>query len=72
MNERKNILIVFVDVSFFFRPVYIKSFYAFTKKFPKLFTTGVKEHQSNVTFLDLIRSYQDTLTGWKRGMTLNP
>ena len=36
----------------------IKSFCAFTNKFSQLFTTRVREHQSNVTCFGLIRSHQ--------------
>ena len=35
-----------------------KSFCAFTNKFSQLLTTGVREHQSNVTCFYLIRSHQ--------------
>ena len=35
-----------------------KSFLAFTNKFSNLFTAGVREHQSNVTCFELVRSHQ--------------
>ena len=35
-----------------------KSFCAFTNKFSQFFTTGAREHKSNVTCFDLIRSHQ--------------
>ena len=35
-----------------------KSFCAFTNKFLQLFTIEVREHQSNVTYFNLIRSHQ--------------
>ena len=43
-------------------------FFAFTKQFSQLFTTGVREHQSNVTCFSLVRSHQTCiLDGYMRG-----
>ena len=37
------------------------SFLAFTNNFSQLFATGVREHQSNVTCFDLVRSHQTSI-----------
>ena len=51
IKNKKRLIIIYIYYD-------KKSFFDFTNKFSQLYTTGVREHQNNVTCFDLVRSHQ--------------